>query len=99
MTTTGALKSEEEAEQRRVQKRRTWRMFGVGSAVHLVGVALLWLGDGHDGWFRKSLVVVGLVLSIGGIGILRFLLISGFRKNKEPNQTPEPTAPSGRGSA
>jgi Na+/melibiose symporter-like transporter len=99
MTTTGALKSEEEAEQRRVQKQRTWRMFGVGLAVRLVGVAFLWLGNGHDSWFRKGLVIVGLVLSIGGIGILRFLLISGFRKKKEPNQTPEPTAASGCGSS
>ena len=86
MTTTDTLQGEEEAKQRRVQKRKKWRMFGVGLAVRLAGVALLWLGDGHAGWFRKSLVVVGLVLSIGGIGILRFLLISGFRKKKEPTQ-------------
>ena len=83
MTTIAALQSpEEDAECRRMQKQKRWRLFGAGLAVRLIGVALLWLGDGHDSWFRKGLVVVGLILSIGGIGILRFLLISGFRKKK-----------------
>ena len=64
------------------KKRRKWKLFGVGLAVRLVGVLLLWLGDGHDSWFRKGLVVLGLILSIGGIGVLRYLLISGFRRKK-----------------
>jgi hypothetical protein len=57
-------------------------LFAVGLAVRLVGVLLLWLGDGHDSWFRKGLVILGLILSIGGIGVLRYLLISGFRRKK-----------------
>ena len=64
------------------EKRRKWRLFGIGLAVRLIGVLLLWLGDGHDTVFRKGLVVLGLILSIGGIGVLRYLLISGFRKKK-----------------
>ena len=63
-------------------KRRRWRLFSIGLAVRLVGVLLLWLGDRHDSVFRKGLVVLGLILSIGGIGVLRFLLVSGFRKKK-----------------
>jgi hypothetical protein len=64
------------------EKRRKWRLFGLGLAVRLIGLLLLWLGDGHDSVFRKGLVVLGLILSIGGIGVLRYLLIAGFRKKK-----------------
>ena len=64
------------------EKRRKWKLFGVGLAVRLVGVLLIWLGDGHDSVFRKGLVVLGLILSIGGIGVLRYLLISGFRRKR-----------------
>lgn len=62
------------------EKRRKRLLFGAGLAIRLVGVLLIWAGDGYDGMFRKGLVVLGLILSIGGIGVLRYLLISGFRK-------------------
>ena len=65
-----------------VAKRRKWKLFGIGLAIRLVGVALLWLGDGHDSAFRKGLVVLGLILSIGGITVLRYLLFLGFSKKK-----------------
>lgn len=65
-----------------MEKHQKWKWFGIGLAVRLIGVLLLWLGDGHDSVFRKALVVLGLILSIGGIGVLRYLLISGFRKKK-----------------
>jgi len=64
------------------EKRRKWMLFGIGLAVRLMGVLLIWLGDGHDSMFRKALVVLGLILSIGGIGVLRYLLISGFRRKR-----------------
>ena len=66
----------------RTDGRRKRRLFGIGLAVRLIGVLLLWLGDGHDSMFGKGLVVLGLILSIGGIGVLRFLLISGFQEKK-----------------
>jgi hypothetical protein len=59
--------------------RRTLRVFTVGLSVRLAGVGLIWLGDGHDGVFRKGLVVAGVVLSIGGIGVLKYLLLRDFR--------------------
>ena len=65
-----------------MEKRRKWKRFGIGLAVRLVGLLLIWLGDGHDSVFRKAMVILGVVLSIGGIGVLRFLLISGFRKKR-----------------
>lgn len=64
------------------EKRRKWQLFGVGLAVRLIGVLLIWLGDGHDSVFRKGLVVLGFILSVGGIGVLRYLLISGFRRKR-----------------
>jgi NADH:ubiquinone oxidoreductase subunit 4 (subunit M) len=83
MTTTTEIPIPEEAAPRgRIEKRKKWKWFGIGLAVRLVGVALLWLGDGHDSLFRKGLVIVGVILSIGGIGILRFLLFFGFRRVK-----------------
>lgn len=57
-----------------------WRRFGFGLAVRLLGLVLIWLGDGSPNAFRKALVIVGVVLSIGGIAVLRYLLISGFRR-------------------
>ena len=57
-------------------------MFGVGLSVRLLGLALIWLGDGSPTLFRKALVVLGIVLSIGGITVLRYMLISGLRKKK-----------------
>lgn len=61
------------------RRRWTLRVFTVGLSVRLAGVVLLWLGDGHDSVFRKGLVVVGVVLSVGGIGVLRYLLWRDFR--------------------
>jgi hypothetical protein len=72
----------EVAIQRRRDKRRKWRIFGIGLAVRLFGVILIWLGDGSPAILRKVLVVLGVILSIGGITVLRYLLISGFRKKK-----------------
>jgi len=63
-----------------VEKQRTWRIFATGLAVRLAGIVLIWLGDGHQDLFRKGLVVLGVILSVGGIGILRYLLISGLHK-------------------
>ncbi len=54
----------------------------IGLSVRLLGVALLWFGDGSPSLVRKAAVVVGLILSIGGIGVLRYLLVSGFRRKK-----------------
>ena len=64
------------------EKHRKRKLFAIGLAVRIVGVGLLWLGDGHDSLFRKGLVVLGVILSIGGIGILRYLLYRGFRRKK-----------------
>jgi len=57
-------------------------MFGIGLTVRLLGLALIWIGDGSPSIFRKAVVVLGVILSVGGITLLRYLLISGFRKKK-----------------
>lgn len=60
--------------------RSTLSIFALGLSVRLLGVLFIWLGDGHDQWWRKALVVLGVVLSIGGIGVLKFLLVKGLGK-------------------
>jgi len=60
----------------RSTNHRTWTLVTLGLAVRLVGVGLIWLGDGHESVFRKSLVVSGVVLTVGGITVLRYLLLS-----------------------
>ena len=52
-------------------KDRKLFCFGVG--VRLFGVALIWLGDGSDSLFRKTLVVLGVILLIGGTAVLRYM--------------------------
>jgi hypothetical protein len=68
--------------QARRDRGKRWRMFGVGLAVRLFGLLLIWLGDGSPSLFCKSLVVLGVILSVGGIAVLRYLLIAGLRKRK-----------------
>jgi hypothetical protein len=53
------------------------RLFALGLGVRLIGLALIWAGDGSAALWRKALVVLGVVLSIGGIAVLRYLLLSG----------------------
>ena len=69
--------------QARRERKKKWRTFGLGLAVRLLGLLLIWLGDGSPSVFRKSLVVLGVILSVGGIAVLKFLLISGLRKKKK----------------
>jgi hypothetical protein len=58
-------------------QRRPWHLFALGLGVRLAGVALIWAGDGSPAPWRKALVVVGVALSIGGIAVLRYLLLAG----------------------
>lgn len=53
------------------------RLFATGLGVRLVGVAMIWLGDGSSALHRRALVVVGVLLSVGGIAVLRYLLLAG----------------------
>jgi hypothetical protein len=63
-------------------KHRTLKMFAAGLGVRVAGGCLIWLGDGSDKPFRKGVVVLGVVLSIGGIGLLKYLLYSGLRRKR-----------------
>ena len=79
--TIASLPADATAQVRRDEGTK-WRRFGLGLAVRLFGLVLIWLGDGSPSVFRKALVVLGVVLSIGGIAVLRYLLISGFRRSR-----------------
>jgi hypothetical protein len=50
--------------------------FWAGLAVRFAGLGMIWIGDGHNRPFRKGLVIAGVVLSVGGITILRYLLLA-----------------------
>ena len=54
---------------------RTRRLFAIGLGVRLLGVGLIWAGDGSPATWRKGVVVLGVLLSVGGIAVLRYLLL------------------------
>ena len=56
---------------------RARRLFALGLGVRSIGLALIWAGDGSAALWRKALVVLGVALSIGGIAVLRYLLLAG----------------------
>jgi hypothetical protein len=56
------------------------RVFAMGMVIRLVGLLLIWLGDGHTSLISKVVVVVGVILSIGGIAILKWLSFQPRRK-------------------
>jgi len=57
---------------------RQW--FWIGLGVRLAGVLCIWPGDGSDHILRKALVVVGVILMLGGITVLRWLLVKSLRR-------------------
>ena len=59
-------------------RRKKLKAVAVGIAVRLFGGALIFLGDGHTSLWSKVLVIVGVIISITGIGILRYLLLQPF---------------------
>lgn len=58
-------------------KQRNRKLFAIGLLVRLLGVGLIFLGDGHNSILRKGLVILGVILLIGGTTVLRYLLLSG----------------------
>ena len=57
-------------------KRKKSQVIACGIAVRLFGGGLIFVGDGHTSLWSKALVILGVILSVSGIGILRFLLLS-----------------------
>ena len=55
---------------------RTRRLFALGLGVRLIGVGLIWAGDGSPATWRKGVVVLGVLISVGGIAVLRYLLLA-----------------------
>ena len=52
------------------------KMIAIGIIVRLAGADLIVLGDGHDSLWAKVLVVCGVIITVAGMGILRYLLLS-----------------------
>lgn len=56
---------------------RPGRLFTLGLGVRLLGLGLIWVGDGGTATWRKGVVIFGVLLSVGGIAVLRYLLLAG----------------------
>lgn len=63
------------------EKGNTLNRVAGGITVCLAGGMLIFLGDGHDSLVSKLIVVCGVVFTIVGIGILRYLMFQ--RKDYE----------------
>lgn len=74
----------------RSPRNRRWTTFAIGLSVRLMGLALIWMGDGGTSVWRQALVVIGVALSIGGIAVLRYLLISSLRKPRPGQASSSP---------
>ena len=59
--------------------------------MRLFGVLLIWAGDGSTAVWRRALVVVGVVLSVGGIAVLRYLLLSDLLTRRRPSPSRLPS--------
>ena len=60
------------------------KTFALGLGVRLAGVALIALGDGHDNPWAKALVIAGVVVTITGMGLLRYLLFQPLLSRIRP---------------
>jgi hypothetical protein len=60
----------------RLDKRKKLKMIATGIIVRLAGVGLIVIGDGHDSLWAKALVVSGVIITVTGMAILRYLLLS-----------------------
>ena len=58
-------------------------LFGVG--IRLIGLLLIVVGNGHTSLFSKVVVVVGVILSVFGIGVLKWLSFQPRRKKSLPD--------------
>ena len=59
-------------------RRKKQRVIASGIIVRLFGAGLIFLADGHDSLWSKALVIAGVIISVTGIGILRYLLLRPF---------------------
>jgi len=62
------------------QTRRNRKLFLIGILIRLLGVAFILAGDHHSDVLHKVIVCLGVFLSVTGIGVLRYMLIAGFKK-------------------
>jgi hypothetical protein len=62
--------------------RSKWRVFVTGLSVRLFGALLILLGDGHDTLLAKGSVVLGVIVTVTGMGILRWLLFQSLFRRK-----------------
>ncbi|HTL29306.1 MAG TPA: hypothetical protein VL282_08795 [Tepidisphaeraceae bacterium] len=74
---------------------RRWRIahpvlyvFFIGIGIRLIGLLLIVVGDGHTSLLSKVVVIIGVALSIFGIGLLKWLSFQPRRKKPLPDAGP-----------
>ena len=71
-------------------------VFIAGLLVRLVGVLLIWAANGHSSFASKIVVVMGVVLSVFGIGILKWLSFQPRRKPTSEVVPPRSSPPAAK---
>jgi protein-S-isoprenylcysteine O-methyltransferase Ste14 len=81
-------------------RARRWRrahpalsVFIAGLLVRIVGLLLIWAANGHSSVTSKAIVVLGVVLSVFGIGVLKWLSFQPRRKPATSAAPPRSSPP------
>jgi formate/nitrite transporter FocA (FNT family) len=67
-------------------------IFTAGILIRILGGFAIWAADGHDNLAAKIVVVIGVALSVFGIGVLKWLSMRPRRKDNFAVQ-PNPKTP------
>jgi hypothetical protein len=68
-------------------------VFIAGLLVRVVGLLLIWAANGHSSLASKIIVVIGVVLSVFGIGILKWLSFQPRRRSTSGEVPPGSSPP------
>ncbi len=70
------------------EARKKLKTFAIGIGVRLAGLPLILLGDGHDTLWAKALVIAGVIITVAGMSILRFMLFQPLLTKLRPKKHP-----------
>ena len=68
------------------EARKKLKTFAIGLAVRLAGIPLILIGDGHDALWAKALVIIGVIITVAGMTVLRFLLFQPLLTKLRPKK-------------
>jgi hypothetical protein len=68
-------------------------VFIAGLLVRIVGLLLIWAANGRSSLASKIIVVIGVVLSVFGIGVLKWLSFQPRRRSRANVPPPRSSPP------